>query len=272
MAGTLIAKEQIRQVIDYHERAGHAYFRIVLPGGGSPFPCKFWGTEYLHESQVDADREWLKRKAACDNWCLSDDTYMLTCGGWKKFDDVELDDMVLSLNPDTRKTELVEIVRKISRCHDGPIVHIVGDYTDSLCTLDHRIPVYRVLNFTEGLTLLPASDLIMKEFSSPGVGGDVGSLACSAVVENYRGRVVCLALERNHIMLCKRNDTVFWTGNCGDTGTRIDPSADNYIPDDFLKELENERAKKAEREDKQAADRASGKHERDARYYEGWRK
>jgi len=59
---TRIAKEQIKQVIDYRERDGRAYFRIVTPNG-TIIPS---GLRYLHESQVDADREWLKRKAACD--------------------------------------------------------------------------------------------------------------------------------------------------------------------------------------------------------------
>ncbi len=88
--------------------------------------------------------------------CYSDDTEVLTSSGWKLFRDVLDDDLILSLNPETRSPEWTEITARQCFPFRGMMQHFSSNNLDCLVTPDHRM-VY--LNKCDGrIKYRPASD------------------------------------------------------------------------------------------------------------------
>ena len=79
--------------------------------------------------------------------CYSDDTYVLTDSGWKLFSDVKEEDLIMSLNTQTRNIEYVHYVSKQCYSADGKLLHFYNKSLDCLVTRDHRM-VY--LNKNDG--------------------------------------------------------------------------------------------------------------------------
>ena len=69
--------------------------------------------------------------------CYSADTKVLTNNGWKLFADVENNDLVLSLNPDTRRIEYVGIVDRQCWEKQGKMVRFHSRNLDCLVTPEH---------------------------------------------------------------------------------------------------------------------------------------
>lgn len=88
--------------------------------------------------------------------CYSDDSEVLTNNGWKLFKDVSNDDLILSLNPETRNMEWVGISDMQCREHHGDMVHFYNKTLDCLVTPEHQM-VY--LNKRDGeIKKRPASE------------------------------------------------------------------------------------------------------------------
>lgn len=79
--------------------------------------------------------------------CYSDDSEVLTNRGWKLFKDVLDDDLILSLNPNTRNIEWVEFIDKQCFSYYGEMVHFYNRSLDCLVTPEHNM-VY--LNKNDG--------------------------------------------------------------------------------------------------------------------------
>ena len=71
--------------------------------------------------------------------CYSDDSEVYTKDGWKLFKDVNDDDLILSLNPQTRDLEFVPILLNISRPHKGKMVHFFNRSYSQLVTPEHDV-------------------------------------------------------------------------------------------------------------------------------------
>lgn len=85
-----------------------------------------------------------------DGWhpqCYSDDSEVLTADGWKFFKDVCDDDMILSLNPDTRNVEYVGVIDRQRYEKHGVMQHFFNRSLDCLVTDEHQM-VY--LNKSDG--------------------------------------------------------------------------------------------------------------------------
>ena len=85
-----------------------------------------------------------------DGWhpqCYSDDSEVLTADGWKLFKDICDDDMILSLNPDTRNVEYVGIIDRQHYEKHGAMQHFFNRSLDCLVTDEHQM-VY--LNKSDG--------------------------------------------------------------------------------------------------------------------------
>ncbi|MFX1319530.1 MAG: hypothetical protein ACFE9O_10385, partial [Promethearchaeota archaeon] len=73
-------------------------------------------------------------------FCLSEDTEILTKEGWKKYTDLKIGEFAYSYNTESEKMELNEIERIIVRNHDGELIKLANEKSiDALVTEDHRV-------------------------------------------------------------------------------------------------------------------------------------
>jgi len=71
--------------------------------------------------------------------CYSDDTEILTENGWKLFKDLEKDEKVATLNPETEEIEYQKPSRYIEYHYNGKMFHQQGNSIDLLVTPDHNL-------------------------------------------------------------------------------------------------------------------------------------
>ena len=71
--------------------------------------------------------------------CYSSDTEVYTNNGWKYFRDLQGNDLILSLNPNTKNLEYSPIVRKIEYPYKGKMLRFYNRSLDMLVTPDHEM-------------------------------------------------------------------------------------------------------------------------------------
>jgi len=71
--------------------------------------------------------------------CYSEDTEVLTSGGWKLFPNVAEKDEILSLNPDTLVPEWVKPDKIVGRYHQGPMIRFQSRKDDVFVTPGHNM-------------------------------------------------------------------------------------------------------------------------------------
>jgi hypothetical protein len=96
-------------------------------------------------------------------WCYSDDTEVMTNNGWKLFKDVEKNDKIMSINPETREIDFIPFVKQVQYEYNGKMIHFPGRNFDLLVTPDHNM-----LYINNGGTLkeMKAKELVKKDFIS----------------------------------------------------------------------------------------------------------
>lgn len=102
-------------------------------------------TDICDKLQGDYPKEFV-----FDGWhpqCYSDDSEVLTQEGWKLFAEVQDNDNILSLNPETRDIEYVGIFDRQRYERNGDMVHFFNRFLDCLVTPEHQM-VY--LNKSDG--------------------------------------------------------------------------------------------------------------------------
>lgn len=82
--------------------------------------------------------------------CYSSDTEVLTNNGWKFFKDVGIEDMIFSLNPETKHPEFVKWKNFIEYYYNGKMIQFKNKSLDLLVTPDHSI-IY--LNKSNGMIM-----------------------------------------------------------------------------------------------------------------------
>ena len=106
--------------------------------------------------------------------CHSDDTEVMTSGGWKPFKDVDIEkDRILSLNPETNLVEWVNAVDKIVSPVNGHLLRFVGRSMDFKVTGNHRMLVHsrrsdgsvRLKGLVDADSILPNDCLKLSGFS-----------------------------------------------------------------------------------------------------------
>lgn len=78
--------------------------------------------------------------------CYSDDTEVMTKEGWKLFKDVTFNDLIFSLNPNTRTPEYVGIDKIMNRSFKGDMINYKSTNLDILVTPDHDMVYLRKSN------------------------------------------------------------------------------------------------------------------------------
>jgi DNA helicase HerA-like ATPase len=73
-------------------------------------------------------------------FCLSEDTQILTKAGWKKFTDIKIGELAFSYNRESEKLELNEIERIIVKDYEGDLIKLFNKHSiEALVTEDHRV-------------------------------------------------------------------------------------------------------------------------------------
>ncbi len=79
-----------------------------------------------------------------DEFCLSDDTELLTKEGWRHSRQITVGDQAVCFDPDTARYSYGPVERVIRRCFTGDMVHLATKSLDCLATPDHRVVLRRV--------------------------------------------------------------------------------------------------------------------------------
>ena len=83
--------------------------------------------------------DWQDEYLIYDPACYAEDTEVLTDSGWKLFPDLDPEDKIYSLNPETAQGEYVEIVAFQEKDHDGEMHSYACKRMDTLVTPDHQM-------------------------------------------------------------------------------------------------------------------------------------
>jgi DNA helicase HerA-like ATPase len=73
-------------------------------------------------------------------FCLSEDTEILTKKGWKKYTEIKIGELAFSFNSEKEKLELNEIERIIVQDYNGEVIKLANNNSiDAIVTKDHRV-------------------------------------------------------------------------------------------------------------------------------------
>lgn len=90
--------------------------------------------------------------------CFSLDTECYTKKGWKKYNEIDKNDEVLSVNPETLELEWSSINEIIIKENDDLMYHFKKSHLDIMCTKNHRMFAFR-----DGKLLKKENDLIKSQ-------------------------------------------------------------------------------------------------------------
>jgi len=71
--------------------------------------------------------------------CLSEDTEILTSQGWKKYDEVNVGDVIKTYNLKTRELEDKNVLKMFKREYQGIMYNLKNETQDQLISPEHRI-------------------------------------------------------------------------------------------------------------------------------------
>ena len=189
------------------------------------------------------------------NECLTPDHEVLTDNGWKRIDQVTVEDKVTQWDYDTHETSLVNPTSTFSKDYDGEMYHLTKKNKFSqIVTPNHRLPIIyedteivdgcKIPNVKKNHTWVFTKDLQLTDDEIiPSVKGKTGLssfIRGNELIKNvihYSGKVYCLTVPTG-FFLVRHNRTVSVTGNCLHAlayKTIVEYSFEN--PEIFLKEL-----------------------------------
>lgn len=155
--------------------------------------------------------------------CVSEDTEILTKNGWKKYNEINVGDKILTLNIETKKIEEKEVLNVFVDEYSGKMFNIVNRDTNQLITPNHR--VVRYVHSSDELILEEMKDVYkLKNFVIPKItNGQDGVVELSdsdkqyisrknVKIVDYNGIIWCPTTE-NGTIIARRKGKVFITGN-----------------------------------------------------------
>lgn len=179
--------------------------------------------EAILKREVEKYQQAIKERRAYGE-CYTPDVLCLTKNGWKELRDVKVGDEVITLNPETQEIEVLPVINKIERQHDGKMIRIKGRNIDDLVTPGHKFPVYNSENIfvkfytaEELLNNTSTDEYYIPEMCFKNITSDKISLTNEDIEifeEDYNGEVMCIDLPKNHIWYVMSNGNSHWTGNC----------------------------------------------------------
>ena len=170
--------------------------------------------EHILKREVEKYQNMIKQRMAIGE-CYRPEAQVLTQSGWKRLDEVEVGENVLTLNPENNNIELQPIKNITNYPYHGNLVHIQGKYMDDWVTPDHGFPVYRNEKFEKFVT---ANDIMILDFDEevyiPSLERNNSYLKYLVTEEvPYEDNVMCIEVD-NHIWYVMDNGKCHWTKNC----------------------------------------------------------
>jgi predicted Ser/Thr protein kinase len=71
--------------------------------------------------------------------CFSEDTELLAIDGWKTHDQIEIDDLLATMNRETGKLEYQPAIKKFEQDYEGDMYHFLSHSMDHLVTPNHKM-------------------------------------------------------------------------------------------------------------------------------------
>ena len=156
--------------------------------------------------------------------CFDRTTQVLSKRGWLFFNEVKDDDLMLSVDPVSLKSEWVGIVKKVRYLHKGQMHSIQTHNIDLITTPAHAHVYYdRILKLDRGeklfndklfINLVTAPSDVTEAQDRARVFINPIRKARVKTIDNYVGEVFDVELEKFHTLFVRRNDRVMISGNC----------------------------------------------------------
>lgn len=140
------------------------------------------------------------------NYCVDDSTEALTQRGWLKYNEIQLNDKILSYNQETETltwSNILDIF--INESYSGKMHHLTNQGLDMFVSPGHRV-------LTKDKGLIPVEDLTEGDDILLNVNEAVPYSGCNVSIVDYEGIIWCPTTEYGSFM-CRRNGRVFLTGN-----------------------------------------------------------
>lgn len=162
-----------------------------------------------------------------DKMCYDEKTQIFTDRGWLYFKDLRGDDRVLTLNPQSGESYLINFVRAYQYAYKGKMYSLQTPDLDILVTPNHRHLVARNCDCTY-MRLMFSTEIFGKcvyHLTNVRVE-DENSYKCSKVegaVEewvDYDGMIYCVEVPYTHTVFVRRNGKTVWSGNSSRYGSK----------------------------------------------------
>lgn len=162
-----------------------------------------------------------------DKMCYDKETQIFTDRGWLYFKDLRGDDRVLTLNPQSGESYLINFVRAYQYAYKGKMYSLQTPDLDILVTPNHRHLVARNCDCTY-MRLMFSTEIFGKcvyHLTNVRVE-DENSYKCSKVegaVEewvDYDGMIYCVEVPYTHTVFVRRNGKTVWSGNSSRYGSK----------------------------------------------------
>jgi hypothetical protein len=166
--------------------------------------------------------------------CVDDKTEIMTQNGWKFLKDVEVGDLVFSMDMNTQELLLEPVLAKTDREHDGKMIHIYNNSgLDMMITENHKMLIFdrdRNPFYILAEDLYKMKDKAVVNKWSVGSSTKVSSFMSLVLSlfgnenindknvkikkEKYFGNVYCVTTQSGNWLARRGNSKPFFTGNC----------------------------------------------------------
>lgn len=165
-----------------------------------------------------------------DKLCYTPDHEVLTERGWVPFPELEKEDRVCTLNPETNEIEYDHPSRITEFDHSGSLFKFENDRVSFRVTPGHKM---YVSEDGEEYKLKRAESISQKHFHlTKDSSGRMEKARCSPPSkEKYEGKVYCCTVP-THVLYVRRNGKAAWCGNTGRHGEKGIVS--KILPDDEM--------------------------------------
>lgn len=155
--------------------------------------------------------------------CMTPDTEILTNEGWKRFDKLNQNEEVVTLNPETNEIEYHKPTGYICEPFEGELNCGKNNFVEYEVTPNHNMYASEAIN-------LMHNDVDLKLIQSEKIHGKNFHIKRDCIKDNgyddslilvksseqynryYKGNVYCVEVE-NHIIYVRRNGKAMWIGN-----------------------------------------------------------
>lgn len=151
--------------------------------------------------------------------CYDKETGVYTNNGWKLFSELQIDDKIYSLDPETFEADFLPYKQKVSYQYSGKMIHYTSRSFDLMVTPDHMQFVGKKNKNGLNWSLIPEKELPDGNYAFyrgliwHGQSQDIIWTFDKKEID-YNDYVYDVELPKWHVLLVRRNGKVVWSGNC----------------------------------------------------------